>query len=341
MTQLVVDAMNEATQWSAFGPDGATPSSELTIATDTAHVRFGADARSMRISASTSALDHRIVRTLPDIDLSALDELRLWVWSDRAASGSFFLEVRLASAATPPGAADNTWQRYLPVTDVSQWELVRLTLSDLPSSIRRAVNRVEVRCIDAAAPFECYFDDFLAVRDEMITDVDAGLLSALDKQLTLDGTAVPAVLYVAENPQQQALPYLRLTHYDIQLASERDLRSQTRTDFGVTGFQLRPVSVAYDLYYEVDAFADTRAHQTRMLEFVLRTFGPAGQVIANGVGLPVEWVPVDPLDVAGRLRNDRPLLHFRVKTRQEVGTPTRATPPFNEIALSVDQKAAV
>ena len=341
MTQLVVDPMNDASQWSAFGPDGATPSAELTIATDASHVRFGADARSMRVTASTATLDHRIVRTLPDVDLSNLDELRLSIWSNRAASGPFFLEIRLASATMPLTDAGNTWQRYIPVSDVGAWELVRITLYDLPPTIRGAVNRLQLGVVDASTPFECYFDDLLAVRDEMITDVDAALLGALDKQLTLDGTVIPAVVYVAENPQAQALPYLRLTHYDIQLATERDLRTQVRTDFGANGFQLRPVSVAYDLYYEVDAFADTRAHQARMLEFVLRRLGPTGQVIANGIGLPVEWVPVDPLDVTGHLRNDRPLLHFRVKTRQEVGTPARATPPFNEIALSVDQKAAV
>jgi hypothetical protein len=342
--QLVLDPMNNAASWSAFGPDGVTPSTQLIVADDTTHVRFGSDARSIHLSGSTAAFDHRLVRSLPNIDLSNLDELRLWVWSNRIATGAtdlpFFLELRLASPAMSFADAGNTWVRYAPLLERGTWELLRLSVSDLPQAIRGAVNRVQLRCTNASTPFECYLDDFLAVRDEMITDVDAALVAALGGKLTLDGTPIPAVLYVAENPQAPALPHIRLTHYDIQLANERDIRGQTRTDYGLNSFQLRPISVAYDLYYEVDAFADTRLHQTRMLEFVLRSLAPMGQLVANGVGLSVEWVPVDPLDLTGKLRNDRPLLHFRVKARQEVGAATRATPPFNEINLNIDQQAA-
>src|SRR5947209_3372303 len=139
MTQIIIDAMDNASLWRALAPDG-TPSTELTLVNDAAQVRFGPDKKSGQITASTNSLNHRLQRTLPAIDLTNFDEIRLWLWSSRSADGSpaqpFFLEVRLASAAMSLQDPANPWLRYMRVSQVEAWEFVRLSLDDLPSQVR-------------------------------------------------------------------------------------------------------------------------------------------------------------------------------------------------------------
>jgi hypothetical protein len=340
MAQIIIDAMDNASLWRALAPDG-TPSTEFTLVNDPVHVRFATDKESGQITASTNALNHRLQRTLPATDLTNFDEMRLWLWCSRVGDGTsthpFFLEIRMASATMNLQDAGNTWIRYLPVSQINSWEFVRLDINDLPVQIRSAVNLIQLRCIDATTAFTCYIDDVLAVREEMIGDVDNALLALLHQQVSIAGTTVPAFFVHPENPPTLGIPSIRITQYDIQYDSERTFSVQARSDFTPTVFRLRPRSIGYSLYYAIDVYADTRQHKAQVMEFVLRTLSPASYLFVNGTELPIEWMTISPLDDTGKWRSDRELLYFKVLTRQDIGVAEQVAPPYKSISIEVDQ----
>ncbi len=343
MTQLIIDPMDDATRWKALAPDGVTPSTELSITNDTTLVRFETDKKSGLITASVKAKNHLLRQNLPAaLDLTGFDEIRLWLWSNRVANGSlaqpFFLEMRLASAAMGLQDPANGWMRSFQAPQAGEWQFVRLGLGDLPSPVRSAVNQLQLRCVDATTAFTCYLNDILAVHEEVIGDVDAALLEQLHQKASIAGTPVPAFLTHPENPPQAVIPSIRITQYDIQYSRERTTSVRARSDFTTTTFLERPMSIAYDLYYFIDVYADTRANKTQVMEFVLHTLSPSNVLIVNATEVPIEWVTIEPLDDTRKWRSDRELLYFKVATRQEVGIAEPVTPPYQAITVEVDQK---
>ena len=328
MPSIIVDSMDSAAPWSALAPDGVTPSTELSLTIDSSKPRPGADPTAGLISATANALNHRLVRNLGPLDLSNFGDLRFWIYSNRPADGTpnrpFFLELRLASAAmalTDPG---NTWQRYVPVSQIGVWEPVRVTLNDLPAAVRSAVTVIQLRC--AAVPFQCDFDDLIAVQDEMLEDVDAALVLQLNNLLTLGGNPVPAVLHPANGTLTQARPYFEITNYDIEWCRERTDSNRPRGDFSDAGYVIRPPSNAWELYYQVTAVADDRATQSQMLDFLLRTLPARGALMVNGAPLPMESIMVYPFDQLGGVRTDGLPIFYRISTRQESGSPDTVLP---------------
>ena len=322
MPQMIVDLMDDAGPWQAFAADGVSPSTELALTVDTSRPRFGVQTSSGRVSGSVGASNHTLRRAVPNLDLTTFDELRLWLNGDRPADGTparpFFLELRLASATTAIGSPGNTWQRYFPLSQTNTWESVRLSISDLPAAIRGAVNLIQLRCADASTSFRCNVDDIIAVRDEMIGDVDAALLASLNGILVVNSHPVLAVLHPANAALTQARPYFEITQYDVVYSRERTQSTRPRADFTDKGYSLRPPSNAYELYYEITAVADDRITQSQMLEFILRTLTPRGALIVNGCPLPMEALSVDPEDQLAGVRTGIPLF-YRISTRQEVG----------------------
>jgi hypothetical protein len=275
------------------------------------------------VSGTVNALNHSLRRNVAGLDLSNFDTLRLWLYSDRPADGTpehpFFLELRLASVAVALNNPSNTWQRYLPVSQVKTWEPVRLSISDLAAAIRSAVTVIQLRCADASVSFNCNIDSLIAVREAMISDVDAALRAQLDGVLVLNGSPVPAVLHPANGTLTQTRPYIEITHYDVVYSPERTQLTRPRGDFTERGYSLRPAGNAYELYYQITAVADDRQSQSQMLELILRALTPRGEIVVNGDPLPMEMVVVVPVDQLGGARTDRIPLFYRISTRQEVG----------------------
>ncbi|MBZ4417442.1 hypothetical protein [Myxococcus sp. RHSTA-1-4] len=345
MPQLDVDAMNDAASWRPLAPDGVTPSSELTVALESATVRFGADARSLRITTSRAATGHLLRRTLPAaLDLRPFDELRLSLWSSRVTHGTggplpFFLELRLGSDAVGPDAPSNTWHRLLPVSTRSTWEPVRLGLSDLDPAVRSAVRVLQLRCVEASSPFTCFLDDVIAVREEMIGDVEAALAARLDGKLRLGDTAVPAVVNAPGVPVSATPPYLLITQYEIAWSDARTPATRGRGDFSTGGSVLRPPSFGWDLHYQLQAFANDRPSQARMLEFLLRALGPHGELVVNGWPLPYALVSPPADERLGGQRTERVALHYRIAARLEVGA-SEPTHSAREPIIEADLRSA-
>ncbi len=327
MPSLTIDPLDNAAPWTALAPDGVTPSTELSLAIDTTQFPPAA-VTSARVTGSASALNHTLRRSFAAVDLTHLNELRLWIRGDRPADGTpgrpFVLEMRLASAAVPLNDAANTWQRYLPISQAGVWEPVRVSIADLPAAIRSDMTVMQLRC--AFAPFACNIDEILAVRDDMVTDVDQALLAILDKGLTLGGIAVPAVLHPANGVLAQARPYLEITNYDILFCRERTDSNRPRVDYTDKGYTIGPAGNAYELYYQVKAVADDRASQSQMLDFTLRALPARGGLLVNGVVLPMEAITVYAFDQPGGVRTQDIPLFYRISVRQETGLGNLVAP---------------
>ena len=333
MPSVIIDSLDNAAPWSAFAPDGVTPSAELSIVVDSLRPRPNGDPQTAHVTGSANSLNHLLRRSLGPLDLTNFDELRLWINGERAADGTparpFFLELRLGSVALPLGGAGNTWQRYLPVSLARGWEPLRIGIRDLPPAIRGAVTQIQLRSAADGMPLQCWLDDIIAVVDHMIADVDSALLLQLNGRLTLGGTPVVALVHPANGKVVQPRPYFEITNYDIVYSRERTESTRPRGDFSDTTFTLRPQADAYELYYQVTAVADDRATQVQMLEFLLRTLRARGDLVVNGFGLPMESIMVYPFEQLGGVRTDALPLFYRISTRQpalvgDLMTPVRS-----------------
>lgn len=323
MSSIPIDAMDSAAPWTALAPDGTTPSTLIGFAVDATRFRYGPDRKSGRITAAEGATGHAVRRALAALDLRELDELRLWVQSDRTTAGSaFFVEVRLGSAAMPLGDPANTWQSFVAIENRNSWELVRIGLGDVPPAIRAAVDRIELRCVDGR-PFTLWVDDVIAVRPEMIGDVEAALVARLHNRVSVGGSPVPAIVHAPDLPAPVQKTYVRIMLFDVRYSDERTSAVRTRGQYTSEGYDIRPRSFAYDLVYQLDVFAEDRAGQTRLLEFLLAELGAFGALLVADVQAPIELSRLPALEMLGGERSDRVGLLWRVLVRDEVGDRER------------------
>jgi hypothetical protein len=334
--------MNNVGPWKAFAPDGVTPSTELSLSLDSSRPRPNSDPVAGRVSGTANALNHSLRRSFAALDLSNFDEFRLWVYSNRIADGAparpFFLEMTLASATLALDDPANKWRRLLPVSQAGVWEPVRLSLSDLDAKIRGALTQMRLRCVSANTTFQCDVDDIIAVRDEMLADVDAALAAQLNNVLIIGGNAVPAIIHPGKGLLAPVQPYFSIINYNIVYSRERTESLRPRSDFTDTNYSLSPQSNAYELFYKVTAVAADRATQSQMLEFALRALPSRGEILVNGFPLPMESVVVPPFDNLGRLQTDNIALFYRISTRQETGTRD-LTQPAKTIIIDGDLRA--
>lgn len=339
---LLIDAMDDASQWTPLAPDGTTLSSEISMTNDSQKFSFGEDNSSGRITATANARNHSLRRSMPVKDLSLFDDIRFWFWSRRVADNSssrpFFLRLRLGSAAMALTNPGNVWFRYLPVFRAEAWELVRITIADLAPQIRSAVNVIELACIDAA-PIECNLDSLLASREEMVGDVEAALAAKLHERISVGGTAVIAHVHNPDDPTAIAMPNIRIIPRPILLNGERASSGESRTDFTENGFRLRPAGVPYDLYYDLDVFAQNRRHKVEIYDFLLETLAPRSELIVNGRPLPIELVNPISEPINNQILSERTVLRFKVSAWQPSGISIPARPPYREVIIEADTRA--
>lgn len=340
--QTLVDAMNNAAAWVALEPDQVTPSTELTVSAETSVFRYGEDGTSLQVVATQQALNHQLHRSLANLDWGGFDELRLWLRSNRAADGSstqpFYLELRLASAAMGLAHPNNTWYRYLLIAQAQQWELVRISLQDLPVGVRSAVNLIQIRCIAASFEFVCQIDDLMVVREEMLSDVERALFAQLHHRLTLGGNLVAAFL-AHPGVAEPAFPYIRLARYGLHLVPQGQRSTQERIDFVGDGYTLLPASIGYALFYEIEGRAAAPEESAQLFEFVLQRFSPYGQVLVNNVAHRIELINFAVQEELGPKRAEQFALRFKVYTRQEVGVPQRVTLAHHEVEIETGYRS--
>ena len=133
-------------------------------------------------------------------------------------------------------------------------------------------------------------------------------------------------------------PIRPLSSDGLRPAPERSPASGFRTDFTGQGFWIRPPSVAFDLFYAVDAVATDRADATRLLEHVYAELTPTSVLDVAGRPLTIEWV--DGPSLARTEIPGQPTVYVKVSASQR-STVAResAVPPFNRIDVEADTRA--
>lgn len=276
MPVLPLDAFTQLAGWQALEDDGVTPSAALAISEDLLSDTPSGDSRSISLAYGALAHAHIARRPLPAVDLTDFDELRLVLRSDRASATGFYLELRLGSAALPIGAPGNAWHRRLPIAKADAWEVVRVSLADLPDAVRGAVDVAQLHCIDAGQGFALDVDEALAVRPGMLVDLEDALLLRLDQQASLAGNPVPAERVVAGGTWPTTMPCIAIVPLDVRHLPERSVGTAQHCDFVDGGYRVRPAPAAYEALYAIEAVADDREDQAALMDFLLRTIVPRG-----------------------------------------------------------------
>jgi hypothetical protein len=328
--------LSDAGGWSTTAPGGGA-STQLTAQTDDSVTWLNAP--TVALSATSSAAGHTAAKGVTVVDLTSYDDLWFWVQSTRVADGSstwpFFLEVRLGSATTAQGTAANVWSREVPVTRPDTWELVKVSLADLTSTVRSALSTVQFGCIDASIPFRCNLATLTAVHEQLLLDVDDALDALLSNQATLAGNPVPAFVAQPGSTTTPPTPSIRITNYDVQSADARSPAGPSRSDYHDGTFELRPRRRAYDVLYEIDVLAAARSDADLLYELVLTRLGTSTELVVNGVPQLVELEPL-PIFI-GWQRPDHLVLRFRVHTScAEPGAAVPVSAVTEDVALNTD-----
>jgi len=337
-----LDAIDSAGEWSVHAPDGS-PSTELTVSTSMT-VRYPAQPGSLQVDATTNAMGHYAQGAVPAANVEGYEELRLYVRGDRRGDGRAappYLQLQLASATAGFDDPANTWSRRLPVAPDGAWQTVRLTLDDLPSALQTNINALRVTCTDASLPFACTLHTLLAVREEMVQDVETALVEWLDGQVVLDGTPVPAVLdYEVPGETRSAVPpgqrpQIRLVPYDLQPADAMMHRHAVRRDYTGDGYSMAPDADIFALSYEAELHTQSRPEQAALLEFMLDALTPQATLVVAGLERPVRAVFPD-----SWRREDGPhaasnSVRFVVTTRRERTRPAPVV-PVSEVIIETD-----
>lgn len=328
MPSIALDAIGQLAGWQALQADGVTPSAAIAIAEDNASVTPGGDQHSLTFAFADTAQDHLAQCTIAAADLDDSDELRLVLRADRASAPGFYLELRLGSAAMPIQAPGNDWHRRIPIANAGQWDVVRVSLSDLPAPVRDAVTAVRLQCIDAGRAFTLAIDEVLAVRPAMVVDLEQALHAQLHERVSLAGTPVPAALVTAGGAWPAATPCIAIVPLDVRHLTERSGGAAQRCDFVADGYRLRPSPVPYEAVYAIEPVATARADQAVLMDFLLRTIAPLGvlRVAANAWSIealpPPAVVEQDPnLTPAPRQR-----LYCRVLAWRDTDAPSSVQP---------------
>lgn len=337
-----IDAIDSAGGWSVHEADGS-PSTELSVSTSTT-VRYAGQSSSLQIIGSTNAGGHYAQGSVPAFDLDTFDELRLYLRGDRRGDGHTappYLQVQLASSTVGFDDPTNTWSRRLPVAPDGAWQTVRLTVHDVPPALQTGVNALRVTCTDAALPFACTMHTLLAVREEMVQDVEDTLVAWLDGAMTLDGAPVPAVVHHEVPGETRSVvpigqrPRIRLIPYDLQPADEMLHRHTVQQDYTGDGYSLAPEADVFQLHYQAEFHTESRAQQAALLEFMLDVLTPQAALVVAGLERPVRAVYPEALRRENGPYAAHSSVQFVVTTRRERTRPIPVV-PVNEVILETD-----
>lgn len=139
------------------------------------------------------------------IDLSDFEELRFWMRGNRPADGSaarpFYLEFSYVDANDAPGEV-HRW--FVPLNQAGAWEQRRIGVN---GDRRSAITSFRFRCL-TGLPFICRIDELLAVREEMLPDLERALIERIGAQVSLPGlTGIPLKQAAVTGDTQIALPH--------------------------------------------------------------------------------------------------------------------------------------
>ena len=258
------------------------------------------------------------------LDLSTVQELRFWMRSslpgDGGRKGPFYLRLDVVDDLTVPSL---TWSRLLPVVKVNTWELHQLWLENMPVGLRTAVGGIRLQGLTPEIAFSASVAHLLGAVPELLSDVDAALLAALDTrfQVMVDSvnTDVPAVIALPENPAPQEMPHILITPWSVTPGRIETQRAEIIDNFTSEGAFVRPLPKMLQLGFSVDVFAQQRDQKTSLLERVIHLFHHQPYLLASGERLQI--LPFIPSrdEVTAYVTPGRTPLFYRLNVWAETG----------------------
>lgn len=198
MSATVVHAMD-----TAWTPSNPIP---LDVAVDN-DVTADESAGSNRFRALAAMNESATFTPATPLDLSDADELRFWIRSNRAAHGTetrpFYLEFAYTDAGD---TATDVHRWFVPINRQGSWEHRRIGIE---GERRSQVNALEFRCL-ADLSFTCNVDELLAVRDEILADVERALERRLGT-IRVPGVEEVPVAVAAASPGTSVIVQLNLS----------------------------------------------------------------------------------------------------------------------------------
>jgi hypothetical protein len=272
----------------------------------------------LRLSARSGAAGAAAVFTpSAPLDLSDFDELRLRVSSPGTADGSrrrpFVLELSYQDADDGP-AEEHRW--LVPTNLPDTWEQHGFGVAD---DRRGRITRFALRAL-TDIPFVARVDEFLAVREDVLADVESALvelLSGLDAPVVFEETPFTEVA----DPEDLPDPVLLVTLTDQREDPARGWNIPQRDSFrvrdGATVCSLRPAPRPVLAEYQVLPAASDRARSLALRGEILRRIGLDTGLRVNGTVLPVQTLLPPPLDI--RKRAVPAPIYLHIGTRIEQG----------------------
>jgi hypothetical protein len=198
VTSLLVHDMDTA--WTSSSASLVVTAEEQPLDGETVVVNH------LVVAAGAAGASAELVQD-PPLDLGAYDELRLRIRATRPADGSevnpFFLEFSYNDAGDGTGD-EHRW--LVPIARSGAWEQRHFGIE---SDRRGQVSRFRLTCLDGA-PFECWVDQLLAVREELVADLEGSLARALDGTIPLpELTSVTLLEDAGQGDTQIVVPLTR------------------------------------------------------------------------------------------------------------------------------------
>ena len=170
------------------------------------------------------------------------------------------------------------------------------------------------------------------MNERVLADVEAALVTALDKQVNLSGTLVPAVLFL-DTAALPAVPNIRICPALVEYAPELSVPLEIRTDFTSSGFTMRPSSRGFQLYYDIEADGNQAGDRAVLLDFVSDRLLGTSLLAVNGEYLPVDLVAVPIPTVAPPVRLP---LRLRVRAWKAATVPPQSVRPVKQMGLNTE-----
>ncbi len=296
MSHLRIEEVFEPGRWLTFAGDGRTVSTELAVSIDTEPTPLGQVKSCVHMTGSDKAADHRARCKIPSLDLSNFEELAFWVRSDKVADGSedkpFLIELRLSSDTVSTESPANKFARYFPVSASRTWELVHFSLVDLNPSVRAAMTYLHLRVLPTPtmAAFDYKFADLIALKRQVVTDVEEALIYLLDNALQIDGSTIPAVVRTPGMSVPVKNSLFLIATLDVQRNKSKDISHTVKRDYREDGYAVGPRQQAYNVLIQIECLPKDASHQRQMMDFVIQTLCLRDYIPIAGKLMPIEFV---------------------------------------------------
>lgn len=229
------------------------------------------------LSISAQAVDTTLAYvefTLPSpFDLSAFSELRFWVKSSRVAmnfSDKPFYMRFIARPATLSGEPE--WYRIIPIQAENSWDLVRLWIEDMPTSLRTNFSAIRIEALAGAPAFSAQFFSLLVVAPNAIADTEQSLINRYNNRFRVETSTgfEQVTTLVQHDATGVTAPSILISPLSMNEIAESERKGRLITDnYTFEGSHTTHTLNSLSLQYAIDVVTARRSEAVDVLTQVI------------------------------------------------------------------------